>query len=217
MALRDARWLFFDVGYTLVDEDASWARRFELQAATAEAREKGVTREALYDGVVTATLEHKPQYLTAMKLCGLTGERIPYPAELDRSYADALPALKTLATRYRLGIIANQDEGIEERLAAWGMGGLFTAIASSSELGVEKPDERLFLAGLERAGCRAEEAVMIGDRLDNDVLPAKRLGMGTVWMRHGFGAMQSPSREELVPDAQVDSMTELVEMMEMAL
>ena len=37
------------------------------------------------------------------------------------------------------------------------------------------------------AGCQAENAVMIGDRLDNDIAPAKKLGMKTVWIRQGDG------------------------------
>lgn len=39
-----------------------------------------------------------------------------------------------------------------------------------------------------------QEAVMIGDRLDNDISPAKRLGMQTIWIRQGFEAKRGPRK-----------------------
>lgn len=57
---------------------------------------------------------------------------------------------------------------------------------SSAEAGIAKPDLTIFRLALERAGCAAENSVMIGDRLDNDIIPAKPLGMHTIWVRQGF-------------------------------
>lgn len=37
------------------------------------------------------------------------------------------------------------------------------------------------------AKCKPENAVMIGDRIDNDIVPAKQLGMKTIWIKQGFG------------------------------
>lgn len=56
---------------------------------------------------------------------------------------------------------------------------------ASAEEGVSKPDPRIFEIALGRADCKAEHAVMIGDRIDNDVVPAKKMGMKTVWIRQG--------------------------------
>lgn len=85
----------------------------------------------------------------------------------------------------------------------------FDVVSASAELGVSKPDRRIFTYALEQAGCRPEEALMVGDRLDNDVLPAKELGMKTVWVRQGMAVYQKPVREEEQPDFIVDNLSGL--------
>ena len=44
---------------------------------------------------------------------------------------------------------------------------------------------------IELAGCQLQNAVMVGDRLDNDIIPAKALGMKTVWIRKGLSIYQN--------------------------
>ena len=50
---------------------------------------------------------------------------------------------------------------------------------------------------------------MIGDRIDNDILPAKRKGMRTVWIRQGYGQYWTITHEAEKPDHTVSSLTEL--------
>lgn len=83
------------------------------------------------------------------------------------------------------------------------------AIASAEE-GVSKPDPRIFEIALGRADCKAEHAVMIGDRIDNDVVPAKKMGMKTVWIRQGGGGLWQLQGPEQQPDFTVDNLGELV-------
>lgn len=49
-------------------------------------------------------------------------------------------------------------------------------VVASAEEGVAKPDLRIFEIALKRSGCPAEYAVMAGDRIDNDIVPAKKMG-----------------------------------------
>ena len=77
------------------------------------------------------------------------------------------------------------------------------------DLGSTLLDPRMFRLALARAGCQPEEAIMVGDRLDNDITPAKRLGMETVWIRQGWGGKGVPASEETTPDMQVNSLEEL--------
>ena len=72
-----------------------------------------------------------------------------------------------------------------------------------------KPEGRIFEIALDRAGCLPEEAVMIGDRLDNDIAPAKAVGMKTVWVRQGFGACQTPRSQADTPDYTVNCLADL--------
>ena len=46
-------------------------------------------------------------------------------------------------------------------------------------------------------GCKPEESMMVGDRLDNDIHPAKAMGMKTVWIRHGLAQHQNPSPQRM--------------------
>jgi FMN phosphatase YigB (HAD superfamily) len=57
---------------------------------------------------------------------------------------------------------------------------LFEVVGISDEVGLKKPDRRFLEYVLERAGCEANETVMVGDRIDNDIAPAQELGMKTV-------------------------------------
>ena len=60
--------------------------------------------------------------------------------------------------------------------------------------------------------CNPSDAFMVGDRLDNDIAPAKKLGMKTVWVRQGYAIYQSIDDESTRPDYIVDSIEELVYM-----
>ena len=59
------------------------------------------------------------------------------------------------------------------------------AILISANLGAEKPAPEFFAAVAAAAGCAPGEIVYVGDRLDNDVLPARRAGLRTVLLRRG--------------------------------
>lgn len=84
---------------------------------------------------------------------------------------------------------------------------------ASAEAGLAKPDLRIFKLALQKACCLPEEAIMIGDRLDNDIIPAKAIGMHTVWIKQGFAAYQSIPENEEAPDAVIESLTELLPML----
>lgn len=72
-------------------------------------------------------------------------------------------------------------------------------VIASAEEGVSKPDRRIFEIALERSGCKPENAVMIGDRIDNDIVPAKQLGMKTIWIKQGFGSLWTVMDESEKP------------------
>lgn len=202
------RWIFFDIGYTLINEDRVWLKRFEEQAQSAEARRLGLTPERIRQEVEQNTIARKPQFRTLIQKYSFSFEA-PYRHELETPYPEAADVLKALSSRYRLGVIANQSAGLEERLKAWELLPFFSAIVSSWERQIMKPDIRLFEAALAESGCNPNEAVMVGDRLDNDILPAKSLGMHTVRILQGFGAFQIPLSEFERPDYEVRALSEL--------
>ena len=200
--------LFFDIGFTLVDESAVWERRCQEQAATAEAKKLGLTARDIYHEIELASAARLPQFRAVVKKFGFS-KAAPYRHELETLYPDAPVVLGALSERYSLGVIANQAEGLCQRLRDFGIERYFTYVVSSWDVGVSKPDRRIFEYALKAAKCAPGEAVMIGDRLDNDIAPAKALGMVTVRIKKGFGGLQTPLPEE-APDYTIDSLTELL-------
>ncbi len=106
-----------------------------------------------------------------------------YPA--TALYPDVVPTLTELRTSYRLGVLANQPSDVRAAMRRDGLEPFFEAWAISDDLGVSKPDPRLFALALDLAGAEPGRAVMVGDRLDYDVRPAKSAGMRAVWMLRG--------------------------------
>ena len=201
--------LFFDVGYTLVNEDAVWKRRCKDQAATAEAKKFGVTAEDIYHEIEKVTIEGLPQYRTTIERFNFS-EMMPYHHELETMYEDAPQVLKALSEKYELGVIANQADGLRERLESFDILKYFKYVISSWDVKVMKPDIRIFEHALKTAGCQPKEAVMIGDRIDNDTTPAQLLGMKAVWIKQGFGKLQTALAAKNPPDYEVENLTELL-------
>jgi len=207
--VQGIRCVFFDVGYTLVDEDFVWQQRCREQAETEEAKRLGLTPGRIYAAIEEAARAYQPQYRSVVARYGLT-RVAPYRHAYEKLYPDAKPVLQALASRFVLGIIANQADGLRGRLQSWGIEHLFTHIMSSWEVRLMKPDPRLFHLSLNRAGCPADEALMVGDRLDNDIAPAKAVGMQTVWIRQGFGGLQVPRSDAYRPDQTIQSLRDLL-------
>ena len=101
--------------------------------------------------------------------------------------------------------------GSEERLEKLGLLKHIDLVISSAEEGVAKPDLRIFQIALARADCKPEEAIMVGDRIDNDIIPANKIGMTTVWIKQGFGSYAEPKTVEEQPDYIVNSLAEITE------
>jgi HAD superfamily hydrolase (TIGR01662 family) len=88
------------------------------------------------------------------------------------------PALAEMAKRkYFLGVVSNSDGRLAKRLGLLGLQKYFTFILDSADVGIEKPDPRLFHMALRRSGIEPAESVYIGDLCSVDVLGARRVGM----------------------------------------
>ena len=204
--MKKPLWIFFDMGSTLVDESGAYRKRnLEMLEGT------GITLEQFLAKCKELNCHNSD--VPAIEYFGLTKPRWPREAEI--LFPDAFPTLEALKTKgYHLGIIANQSPGAEQRLKNWGILPFFEVVAPSAELGMEKPEPDIFFWALEKAGCRPEDAVMIGDRLDNDVAPANRLGMLSIRILRGSARAYSPASEEETPDFTVEHLTEIPSLFE---
>jgi len=199
------KWLFFDMGSTLIDESVAIEHRIrEVIEGT------DITYEQFLEKKVFFAKQNKPADLATLKFFGLT--KTPWHKEDERLYPEAATCLECLHKYYKIGIIANQSAGSEERLERFGIRKYIDIVVASAEEGVAKPDKRIFEIALERAGCKRSEAAMIGDRLDNDIVPANELGMYTIWVKQGNWIYASPKETLEYPDWTIWNLNELKEL-----
>ena len=204
--MSDIKYLFFDIGSTLVDESECVKKRCEVIIES-----NNIDRQEFYDRVEECAKTDSYAVRTAALYYGAEIPR--WYGELEKLYPDIKMILEILSQKYKLGVIANQVAGTKDRLDNWGIGKCFDVVVASAEAGCAKPDLKLFNLALEQAGCKPNEAVMIGDRLDNDVVPAKQLGMKTVWVRQGFAKYQSISNETEKPDFIIDTIGDILDIL----
>ena len=111
----------------------------------------------------------------------------------------------------KLGLAANQPESVLGLLDAAGIGGCFAHREVSGTSGLRKPDVRVFLRACAALDVAPEQCVMVGDRIDNDIMPARVLGMATIRVRGGRHAAQRPRSWLETPDAEVTDVPQLAE------
>jgi len=126
-------------------------------------------------------------------------------------YPDVLPFFRALAGRVKIGILANQEEGVIRALERDGLADYIDVWGVSAVVGFEKPSPQLFDWCLQQAGTDAASAVHIGNRLDTDVRPAHALGLGTVWILRGEAPDQPTAQQLAEPDLTVTSLDGLAE------
>ena len=204
------RVVFFDFGFTLWDEERVW---------TAWAQWLGV-RTLDFFAVLGSVIERGEHHHRAFDIVrpgiDLARERrrreeagqsdVFRPEEL---YPDVIPCLKELrAAGYHLGAAGNQFADVAETLRKMNLPLDF--IGSSEEWGVEKPSPEFFARIVRISGVRAGEIAYVGDRVDNDVLPAKAAGMVSVFLRRGpWGLIHAQSTQAAQADIQISSLVEL--------
>jgi len=104
------------------------------------------------------------------------------PSGMDRAWSvpvkGAARALETLRDRgLLLAVVSNGDGQAPRRLEEAGLARFLQVIIDSGNVGVEKPDPRIFHLALEKLGVPPDEAVHVGDFYDVDVLGARKAGL----------------------------------------
>jgi HAD superfamily hydrolase (TIGR01549 family) len=120
------------------------------------------------------------------------------------------PVLAQLKGRgLKLGLAANQPLRALAQLEKHGLASYFDNEGISAVYGLRKPDVRLFLRACQDLGVEPADCIMVGDRIDNDIVPAKLLGMRTVLFRTGRHRNQQPRSWDEIPDFEVEGVVGL--------
>jgi HAD superfamily hydrolase (TIGR01662 family) len=208
------RAVVFDVGETLLDDSAEWARwaawigvpahtfSAVLGAVTAAGRNNAETFEYFRPGFDLATERARREALGE-------GENI----EEKDLYPDVRRALTALrAAGIWVGVAGNQTARAAQLLRDLDLPA--DALATSGEWGVAKPDVAFFERVIEFTPAEVDEIVYVGDHRDNDILPARAAGLRTILIRRGpWGYLWATDPQvRSNADAVIDSLDELPEL-----
>ncbi len=131
--------------------------------------------------------------------------------EYYRIRPGVIEVLKKLHGKFKLGIAANQPETVYEFLEKEGILHFFNSTQVSDEIGFSKPDIRMFLKVLENLGSKPQESLMVGDRPDNDIVPARLIGMKTVRLLVGPHKNQQIRYPLEEPDYSIKKLSDLLD------
>ena len=179
------RAVFFDVGETLVDETRLYRDYAMRMGVTYEYfLEKIEEGMALREPVRNVFARVKPGFDFAAARAQRDAEGKKFVIGPHDIYADAAHTLASLkASGYFIGIVGNQPATAEAMLRESGLVADF--IATSEGWGVAKPEPAFFQKVIEAAGMDPHRIAYVGDRVDNDVLPARAAGMWPILIRRG--------------------------------
>ena len=122
---------------------------------------------------------------------------------------DVIGVLKHLSKYYKLGVVANQTLNALKLLKDSGINKYFDNFEVSDSIGLEKPDKRIFLHVMNILKVSADECIMIGDRIDNDIIPANELNIFSIRIKTGRFSYQNPRNVSEKPKLEIDNLLEL--------
>lgn len=130
------------------------------------------------------------------------------------TFSDTPTALAALKRRFRLGIISNVDDDLFARTTQK-LGVVFDWVVTAQQVGSYKPSPNNFRQALARIGLPKEEILHAAQSLFHDHVPAKQLGLDTVWVnrRHGKPGPGATPPASVRPDLEVPDLATLARLL----
>jgi len=199
--------IFFDLDHTLWDFDKNsmlaFKRVFKKFKITIEFdaflkiyepinveywkkyREDKVSKENLRRGRLIDSFNFFDLIYTTEKIDKIADayiQELPFDNHL---FEGALEILDYLILKYKLHIITNGFEEVQhKKLKNSGIDHYFSTVTTSEEVGLKKPNPKVFLTALNKANSFPTQSVMIGDSLEADILGANNIGMQTIFYNY---------------------------------
>jgi len=119
--------------------------------------------------------------------------------------------VRAICKNFKIGIAGQYGKDVLELLEKHSILDCFSYRFTQDDFSITKPDPRYFEQILKKCGVKPEECIMVGDRIDKDVIPARQVGMKTILVRTGLYKNQQPRIPFEIPDLELDSVRGLSE------
>jgi putative hydrolase of the HAD superfamily len=163
-----------------------WAPVYRLSAWTAALDEHGINDTSLAEQLAEA-----------------------FPVERRKRHVllpGAEEVLKAFRGRFKLGLITNGAADLQrEKIEGSGLARYFDSITISGEVGVGKPDAKIFSTALASLHADPGTTMMVGNSLKSDIAAAQAIGLRAIW----FNRTGADPPEEIQPDAEIADLSEL--------
>lgn len=123
--------------------------------------------------------------------------------------AKSKEVLLKLKESHPLVLVSNFYGNLNVVLEEMGLNGIFDKVIESAVVGVRKPDPEIYQMGIDALGMSPDDIVSVGDSFEKDIVPAKKVGLHTVWLK-GEQWDDTP-HDESVPDRIITNLRELIE------
>jgi HAD superfamily hydrolase (TIGR01549 family) len=119
-----------------------------------------------------------------------------------------------ISGRFRIGIAGQYGSDLVELLERENLLSHFAYRFTQDDFDITKPDPRYLERIAAACGVMPSECIMVGDRVDNDIIPAKQIGMKTVLVRVGLHRGQTPRIPDEFPDKEITGIEGLADAIE---
>lgn len=144
-------------------------------------RENLVTKEELRYQRLKRTFDSLSLQISDATISVLADAYIQYLSSYNHLFPDTVQTLEYLSPKYKLHIITNGFQEIQEKkLRGANIFHFFEHVINSEDAGVKKPHPYIFELALEKANVLPKNAIMIGDNLEADILGAQSVGLQTL-------------------------------------
>jgi len=225
--------VIFDVDDTLFDRDRAqreilclmvrehldiFAGIDEAAAADAFVESDRVTFEEFKTGNPVETSRFK-RSKTFLNMLGLSED---FADKITEMYVNAYPLINVpvegavrvvteLSANLSLGIVSNGFPDVQyKKLKTLGIEHFFGCIVLSGELGIKKPDPRIFWEATSLLGVEPEECLYVGDAYEADVLGARNARMKVCWFNP---RKLQPPQTDVKPDFEIETLDEILKIM----
>ena len=123
-------------------------------------------------------------------------------------FSDVEDSLTNLREIYQLALVTNGAPDLQrEKIQSTNLAHYFDEILISGEVGIGKPDCRIFRMALDTLAASPSETVMVGDSLTRDILGAQHAGFTGIWLNRS--KKKNDAAGQVTPDVQITSLSQL--------